>query len=508
MSDGSNEEWGDYHDGSPAKVKQWDDWERANEFNTNTPYPDRLGNFLTERALLREDLVAFGARWAVLKGKYTLVYAFPDGLKYRTLSDPPKRWSPDGISWQRGKLLDTGALVTEGTIIAEGETDAMQLARAYPTWAVLCLPSGAKHIPVTLFEEINLAKPVLAALDNDEAGDDGAAKILEHVLHAKRMRPPANDWCATVIEHGPLNPDPLSYTEERPEPEKRIYSIRELLEIDFGSYEENNWFADDILPTTGSCVFHAAPKSLKSVVMLDMIRAITTGTQFAGSYPFVRPAGPGKVLYIQMEIRPAGFMDRIGAVLLDLDGEERELFCRNLMTYRIGDRKLPVLNATDKSFNSYVRALVAEADADVVAFDPVQRLTGSADLNSAAEVDALLRLLSDLQNDGKTVLVCAHNNKAGGANAGPHAISGSQRFAADMDSICSLKYDPKIMLPDENPLHKKQRNFSWTLRNGEATGRGIEVGRHANFDHLMYVKFGTYFREPEDPDDPTAPGFN
>ena len=126
----------------------------------------------------------------------------------------------------------------------------------------------------------------------------------------------------------------------------------------------------------------------------------------------------------------------------------------------------------------------------MIAFDPLQRLTGSGDLNQANEIDAMLDFFAELQNQGLTVLACHHNNKAGGSGSKhARAMTGSQRFGADPDSICSVWHDPDGCCPDDNPQLMKQRNFSWLLRDGAAKGRSITVVPVLETDY-MHVTFG------------------
>lgn len=273
-----------------------------------------------------------------------------------------------------------------------------------------------------------------------------------------------------------------------------VYSIGQVMETDFGSFEENNWFADGILPVGGQLVFHAPLKSLKSVVQFDLCRALATGTAFAGDggYQFIHPDGPTRVLLIQMEIRPQAFQDRVAAFLKRMTREEdRENFKRNLFVYKIADGELPRIKIQQADFKAQVIRAIEECDARVVAFDPLQRLTGNADIDKLNELDDLLDFFAELQNDGITVVSSHHNNKASGLAAKhPNAMAGSQRFGADPDAICSLTHDPKLMEPLDSPDGITQRNLSWTLRSGSALGRSITVRPDPDMEHLMLITFG------------------
>lgn len=491
---GSNGSWGDHHDSKhPDRAELWAEFAKYTQVDP-AAVPVPLAGFLDERGLTVEDLVAFDTRWTVVDGTVTLVYLFPDAIKFRKLAPPPNnrfsetKFGP--VKWRYCRM--TRRDNPEGVIVAEGETDAMQLARAYPTWDVACLPNGAKNIPDSIITQLRSYSTVLAALDNDPAGNDGAAIILAALPQSERMLPPKKDWC----ESFPLDPDPFTYVNRIEVP---VYTLGQVMAADFGSYEENNWFSDDILPVTGQCIIHAPQKSLKSVIQFDMVRAIATGTAFAGEggYEFIHPDGPARVLLFQMEIRPAAFQRRVYGWLLGMDDAERDLFLQNVYTFKIGDNELPRLKIQQgNEFKGTVLRAIEAVDPKVLAFDPLQRLTGEADIDKVNELDKLLDFFAELQNSGLTVISSHHNNKASGGNAKhPNAMTGSQRFGADADSICSVWHDPKTMVADDNTSQLKQRNFTWTLRNGAAPGRSVHARPDRDNPELMQVRFEPMIRE-------------
>lgn len=485
MSDDSNGQYGDHHDTEhPTRTALYDTFKSYGEIPDDPP--EVVARWLEEKGLTVADLHAFNVRFTIDKSNFALCYLFPDGIKYRTLNDPPKRWTTPG-DWSHA--LFVRRTQPAGVIVAEGETDTMQLARHYPAWDIACVPAGAKHISDQLIQSLDTYTTVLVALDDDEAGNIGADRIIEALPRtALRMVPPLNDWCTTA-SHQPLESDPYVYVRRTKIP---VYTLAEIVATDFGSYAENNWFAQDILPVSGQCIIHAPIKSLKSVIMFDMCRAIATGTTFAGpgGYEFLHPEGPAKVLLFQMEIRPEAFQRRVLGTLADMPEDEREAFLTNLLTYKIGDRELPRLKVQQKDFRSTILRAIDEVEPKVLAFDPLQRLTGDADIDKVNELDKLLDFFAELQNQGFTVISCHHNNKASGPAAkSPTAMAGSQRFGADADSICTVTYDPKTMGDDENTQQIKRRNFDWTLRNGAATGRGIEASPDPVNPAIMRVRF-------------------
>lgn len=484
----SNEQWGDL---DPVAQARWDAWDLL----AHLPEDDTLLNvWLARKNLTRADLVRTGTRWS---DNRELVTFYPDGLKYRSIVTN-HRHNEVGAQFDRCKVVSAIVRPPVGCIVAEGETDGALLARIAPTFDVAILPAGAKHVTPVMIEQLRRYPVVLAAHDDDEAGNEGAAKLLELRPDVRRLKAPPNqdnDWCGATI---PEDWDALTEAEEPPR--LPVYTLGEIMAADFGSFEDNNWFAQGILPIGGQMVMHAKRKSLKSVVLLELLRAIATGTPFAGGYDFVRPDGPGRVLLFQFEILPFYFQARVTSWLKDMTLPEREAMMSNFATYHIGDALLPRLKV-DTNFLPYVRQLAEAHRADVVAFDPIQRMTGGASQDRANEMDPLLDAYGQLQADGYTVIYCHHNNKAHGKGAAdPDAMTGTQRFSGDADSILSL-WHGKGCVADDNPHRVKQRNWTFTLRNGAANGRSVSVEPDPENDLLMRVKFDAMIAEEGEDDD-------
>lgn len=419
------------------------------------------------------------------------MYFFPDGLKYRTLVTAGKY--SDVTEWHRLKIVRSRSYPDSaaGVIVSEGETDGAQLALQCTAWDVAILPVGAKGITGTMLDQLRPYDRVLVALDADRAGDEGAARITEALSHAQRLRPPAPavDWCDAAVQGLiPDDYDPLTAATPRTQ---LTYSIRELLDVDLGEYDDNNWFADPIAPIAGLITIHGKKKSLKSFIMFELARAIACGDAFAGGCGFVRPSGPGKVLMFQMEIPPWYFQQRAVALLAATPRDQHDALLANLHVRGIADGQMLRLKlGNGKSFMEHVLRSADECGAEVLAFDPVQRMTGSASLDKANEVDALLDAFAQLQQHGYTVIFSHHNNKASGrASKDSDSMSGSQRFSGDPDALCSVWTDDTLA-PDDNEDGVKERNFTWELRNGYSHGRSVRVSPVPNNPQLMTVTFG------------------
>ena len=494
----SNGEWGTMHDDAAAQ-------QRYDEFISHaTPLPRRGQNKLFDslcdsKGLEPEDLMTIGARLANYMGRESIVYFFPDGFKYRTLEDG-SRASEKGVRWVRAKIVPSVAKHAKGVFVVEGETDGAQAHRLFTDYDVAMLPAGAKHLTDTIKAQLTKYDTVLVGLDNDAAGDEGAAKIMEAIPGSRRCRPPedCNDWCEWAVKTGAVPEiDPVAFAESAP---RITFSLGEVLRAPLGEYEDNHWYKQPILPVGGLAVIHAAKKSGKSFWQLEWLRSLATGTTFAGAYEPVS-AEPARVLLFQFEVLPFDFQQRALVAWQDTDDEHRELLESNFFTYHLGDGTIPRMRVVEGLIDT-VRQAAEECEARVLAFDPIQRMTGGADQAKSNEMDPLLDMFAQLQAEGYTVIFSHHNNKASGKGSrDANAMSGTQRFAADPDTLCSIWHD-KFMIADDNPDMVKQRNVTWELRNGAASGRSFTMRPNPDNDALVKITFDEMLTSDAYDDDP------
>jgi hypothetical protein len=473
----------EYYDASsddPTLASLWDSYYFLPEPGDHLLFDD----FCIRKGVSRTDLARIGTK---MTKNGELAWLFPGGIKYRDLGG--NRRTSQGAKLDRFKVVDTpGARL--GWIIAEGETDAAALARACPDYGILIMPAGAKAVSDEMVDDVvTKYAPVYCALDADEAGDEGAAK-----MPGLRMRPPEphNDWAEALSVGAYAEPiDPVCFSTGPP---RTVFSFREVLAADLGTYADNNWYDDGILPVRGTCIVHGEQKSLKSVVLMELIRGLSTGTDFAGYVGYLRDK-PARVLLFQFEVPPHDFQLRVEGVALSNTSspEDYAAFLDNAGAYMIANNVMPSLDATKDTFLDEVLRAADDFEADVLCFDPFQRMSGSANINQQNEIAAMLSRFHELNRRGFTVVMCHHSSK----NLDPRkstSITGSQRFGADVNSICTLYHKPELHLPDYNQDGIRQRNLLWTLRSGAVGERGVET-RKDTLDpasHRMQVTF----REP------------
>jgi 5S rRNA maturation endonuclease (ribonuclease M5) len=485
----SNGEWGGLANDDEGQAR-WERWQLLDEL------PAAGGNLLFDglcerKALTREDFMAIGTRMGQWNRRDALVYFFPDGLKYRVLEDDT-RASEVGVRWVKGKVIPSLLRQTKGCIVAEGETDGAQLHRLAPNYDVLILPAGAKHITDTIITQLKKYPVVYTALDNDEAGDDGSSKLLEHLPEARRMSPPdtEKDWCEYALRNGRDAIDPEAFVKS---PVRLTFSLGEVLSAPLGNYDDNHWYKQPILPIGGLAAIHAAKKSGKSFWQLEWLRALATNTRFAGEYEPAKDR-PAKVLLFQFEVLPFDFQQRALVIWQDTDEDHRELLEANFFTYHLGDGTIPRMRVNDTLIDT-VRRAADECSAEVLAFDPVQRMTGGADQAKSNEMDPLLDMFAQLQAESYTVIFSHHNNKSGGkASRDANAMTGTQRFSGDPDTLCSI-WHSSPMVDDDNHERMKQRNVTWELRNGATTGRSFTLRPNPDNESLVKITFDEIISE-------------
>lgn len=486
----SNDSWGNAPDDQTAA--QWDRMQHLPDKSNMGDY----GVWAGTKGLTIADLARIGTRYS--PGDNSLIWLFPDGFKYRNI-ELDKRWSQPGVKWAHHKMVHAPG-TPDGVIVAEGETDGAWLKREFPTFTIAIMPAGAGTVTPEMIQELSTYTTIYIGTDNDVAGEAGAKKYLEALPQSRRILPPyGTDWCewGPILSHVKDGMMPLRIDEFVVEPEDVLADGHTFMATDLGTREDNQWFGDPICQVKGQTVIHGKKKSLKSMIALELVRALATGTAFAGYVPFIHPR-PARVAVVQFEVPPFSFQERLTSVLRSMPQDMRPLFLSNVYYHSMQKNRMPRMKTTDKNFLPSIQTMIQATSKrpaiDVILFDPIQRMTGVANQSQSHEMEALLDACAVLQNDGLTTIMCHHNNKASGkSERDSDSMTGTQRFSGDADSICSVWYDPAFMVDDHNDQRTKQRNFDWTLRSGVANGRAIEVRSAVESPALMDITYREQF---------------
>lgn len=184
---------------------------------------------------------------------------------------------------------------------------------------------------------------------------------------------------------------------------------------------------DGILHQGSKMSVGGGSKSFKTWMLLDLALSVSSGTSWLGF-----PTTQAKVLYCNFEIQPEFIQDRVKA-LEEAKAVNVEAGCLDLWNLR----------GSAAAFDVIIPAIlerIKEREYGLIVLDPIYKLYGETDENSAGNVAALMNALEELAvKSSAAVVFGAHFSK--GNQAGKDSIdrvSGSGVFARDPDSLITV----------------------------------------------------------------------
>ena len=181
---------------------------------------------------------------------------------------------------------------------------------------------------------------------------------------------------------------------------------------------------EGILHMGSKMVFGGSSKSFKTWSLLDLAISVATGSRWLG-----RQTAQGKVLFLNFEIQPHAWQGRIIAVA-EAKGAK----------IQPGLIQLWNLRGHAADFKILIPRIIQRCRAEnfaLIVLDPIYKLYGNTDENSAGNVALLLNALETLATEtGAAIAFGAHFAK--GNASGKDAIdriSGSGVFARDPDAL-------------------------------------------------------------------------
>jgi predicted transcriptional regulator len=181
---------------------------------------------------------------------------------------------------------------------------------------------------------------------------------------------------------------------------------------------------EGILHTGSKLALGGNSKAFKTWTLLSLSLCVAAGAEWLGCKTV-----EGKVLFVNFEIQPYAWQRRIAAVAraIKIELKEGQILLWNLRGHAADFRQL---------IPKIIERCRAEKFALIV-LDPIYKLYGGTDENSAGDVAALLNAIEELATEtGAAVAYGCHFAK--GNAAGKEAIdriSGSGVFARDPDSL-------------------------------------------------------------------------
>lgn len=233
----------------------WDRFAKLPEPGVN----DTLDAFCASKHI---DIPALLRTRARLAQPNVLAFAYKGGIKYRNM-ESGERWTYVGSAFAALTIIRHSASPSDTVILVEGETDGARLSMVYPC-DVAMLPAGAKRFTRDFADQLKGYEKILIGLDNDEAGEEGAAKIQEYLPQAFRFLPPdgCNDWCSVAEGFPPL-------------PEKPAVDacgtivFEDIIGLIDGGIPDPEILVDDVLYTEGVHWLDAHPGAGKSTFALE-----------------------------------------------------------------------------------------------------------------------------------------------------------------------------------------------------------------------------------------------
>ncbi len=181
-------------------------------------------------------------------------------------------------------------------------------------------------------------------------------------------------------------------------------SIQSLLETDLP--KENAWISQGVLPKGGTLLFGGVAKLGKSFLMLELARALATGSAPLG-HPGLKALAPCRVLYIEQEVGLAGLQDRCR---LMLTGEDVLDWGPNLWYVS----KVPEMQLNRPEGLRILNDFCEQVQPNVLMLDPIGRMQ-SYDENRSDQIQELFtdleKILKKHQSSGLSLVLSHHYNK-------------------------------------------------------------------------------------------------
>ena len=439
----SNAGWGNLAQHDDELAQAWDSFAPLPEAGENA----YLDAFCERKNITIPSLMRLGAK---LAEDAVLAFEYGTGIKFRNVIDG-NMWSYLGSTWPRMKIVKAGVEPTPQLLVCEGETDGARLTSGYDV-DVGVMPGGARNFPESMGQQLDVYDQVLMALDKDEAGEDGCARIATYHNNTVRFPAPGTgDWADIGGELPPL-PD-IESMEQEASLDKLLVSAGEMLTMEVP--ETASWLEHDILPIGGQLLIHGWAKSFKTYLALDLVTRLAQGADWCCFEPTEEPINVG---IVQFEITWPYYHRRM--TQLREAAQDTELYDNNIFTWTPMQRPQLVAGNT-KEEDKLLNALT-ENHIQIVLVDPIRRAVGGADLNAENEVRKMLRFFQRIQDAGVTVVATHHDNKEGARAGGgsPVSMTGSGAFSGDADTIVSVEL-PRSERQGESTC----RNLNFTLRN-------------------------------------------
>ena len=176
------------------------------------------------------------------------------------------------------------------------------------------------------------------------------------------------------------------------------------------------WMVEGIWSDEAHGLIAGEAKTYKTLIALDMAVSVATGTKFLNQFDVPRT---GPVMFIQEENRPSMIQDRLRRITaargllgdVEVSGDQLTLFPESDIPLYVANNT--GLDLTDEEWVNRLDREIARINPTLVVMDPLYRVSGGLDENSARDMNLVLGTLLNLKfkhNCG--ILLIHHFHKA------------------------------------------------------------------------------------------------
>ena len=236
------------------------------------------------------------------------------------------------------------------------------------------------------------------------------------------------------------------YIREISEEESEFFNVESMEDLLGRPRTKSGWMVKGFWLKGSNGIVAGEPKTFKSTLTLDLAISIASGRPFLDRYP-VEETGP--VLIIQNENAEWIIQDRlermmvgkdlVGNVIIDEKGKELDItFPPNVPVHFLNNQGFDFgLDEHREKLEEHIKRIKPV----MVIFDPLY-LMFEGDINSAKEVQPILKWLTEVKNKYKTAVIVVHHFRKGETARSGQRMLGSVTFHGWTESSIFLSAKP------------------------------------------------------------------
>ena len=361
-------------------------------------------------------------------------------------------------SWPRNKEKDR---TSRNLYVFESPIDLLSFITLYPKYwnesHYLSLGGVSAKALVTFLSDRPDVEHIYLCLDNDRAGHEACAKILEHIPEryaVTQIVPLKKDWNEVLVQRTgqPEEKYYSSRVELRASGEKLVPMIR-MSDVKPTTVD---WLWYPFIPFGKVTLIQGDPGQGKTWLAMHLAAACTNKKEL----PNELPMDSFNVIYQTAE---DGVADTIKPRLIQCGADMERV--------RIIDEEDEMLSLTDPRLELAIK----QNNVKLIIMDPIQAYLGpDVDMNRANEIRPLFRYLGGVaERTGAAIVLIGHLNKNSGTQANYRGL-GSVDISAAVRSILLVgkvekeqDKDIRVVIQTKSSLAPKPTPVAFTLENSK-----------------------------------------